>query len=274
MTTPVLRPLSASRARWVAPATDTERWEKVRERLAEIVSVPHTHVVYTAHRRGIFRVDDPVLGPLAVKELRHDGLARQLVFRTLRAADAVHEFSVGTAFEARGGRTPHFLGAALDRGVLTLRRVLLFIEWIEDAETLTAFLARLDDPPPAAVLDAVAEEVLAAARLGLVHGRHSSDNLLVDSRGAQPQIYTIDFAYSQLGEGFDESAYVRDVARMAHWLWHEEACTAEALSQLLARCARAVEAGDADQRLEAIEAELAWWQASRPRTPQRLVRTT
>jgi tRNA A-37 threonylcarbamoyl transferase component Bud32 len=270
MTPSVFRPLLASRAHWRAPAaTHASEWIRVRERLELIVSESHTREVYSALRRSIFRVDDEVLGPLAIKEMRNESLGRQLLFRTLRAGRVVQEFSSACEFEARGGRTPHVFGAALEVGTLRLHRVLLFIAWLGDAVTLTTYLARLADPPPAGVLESIASQLAATARLGLIHGRHSSDNLLVAARGASPEIYTIDFAYSKLVEGVDESAYANDVGRIVHWLWHERIVCDPTLDRLIDCCAAAVDREGADPRARAIREALLRWKSFNPhRVPE------
>ena len=115
-----------------------------------------------------------------------------------------------------------FFAAALDRGPFSLRRVLLFVRWLEGVETLTGYLRRLGDPPAPQVLDEVADALIDAARLGLVHGRHSSENILVGTGAEGPIFYTIDFAYSRLTDRFDAAGFSRDTARIAHWLWHEQ----------------------------------------------------
>jgi len=199
---------------------------------------------------------------VAIKEMRHEGAMRRLWFRYPRHRDATREFRVGSAFEALGGLTPNFLGAALDRSVLGLERVLLFIRWLDGVETLTEYLARLDSRA-AEVFERLADALIASARLGLVHGRHSSENILVDSSGDLPVFYTIDFAFSRLGDGFDANGFVRDVARIAHWLCHEQVLDPPQVQALFECVARRAwdSAPEQSARVSRLGKELRRWQA-------------
>ncbi len=227
-----------SRFVWLAPPAMSEaEFGRVRAQLERLLSVPQANEVYRAKRRSIFVAQDVSLGRVAIKEMRHKGAVRRLWFRYARHRHATREFRVGSAFEALGGLTPSFFGAALDTRVFGLERVLLFIRWLDGVETLTEYLAR-PDMPLADVFERLADALIASARLGLVHGRHSSDNILVDSSGDLPVFYTIDFAFSRLGDGFDANGFVRDVTRIAHWLWHEQVLDPpqmEALFECVAR---------------------------------------
>lgn len=219
----------------MAPATwDPDRFEPVRERLAKLVSSPQSNEIYAANRRSIFLVEDEVLGRVALKEMRHSGAMRQLWFRTVRSRDALREFRAGSGFEARGGKTPSFLGCAVEQTPFALKRVLLFIRWLDGAETLTEYLERNGGSAEPAVLAHLAQMLVESARLGLVHGRHSSENILVVAGDSLPEFYAIDFAYSKLRRRFDPRGFERDVARIAHWLWHEEICKAEDLERFFA----------------------------------------
>ncbi len=211
-----------SRFVWLAPpAMSEDEFVRARARLQQLLAIPHRNEVYRAKRRSIFVVEDATLGRIAIKEMLYDGAMRRLWFRYPRHRDATREFRVGSAFEALGGQTPNFFGAALERNVFGLERVLVFIRWLDGVETLTDYLARIG-PPSSDVFERLADALITAARLGLVHGRHSSENILVDTRAEQPAFYAIDFAFSRLGSGFDANGFIRDLARIAHWLWHEQ----------------------------------------------------
>ncbi|MFP8878290.1 MAG: lipopolysaccharide kinase InaA family protein [Myxococcota bacterium] len=236
-------------------------FRRVRARLERLISVPQPNEVYRAKRRSIFVVEDATLGRLAIKEMRHEGAMRRLWFRYPRYRHATREFRVGSAFEALGGQTPNFLGAALERNGFGLERVLLFIRWLDGVETLTDYLARLD-PLPSDAFERLADALIAAARLGLVHGRHSSENILVDTSGDQPVFYAIDFAFSRLGRGFDANGFVRDIGRIAHWLWHEQVLDATQMRALFESVARRgwQTVSERTLRISQMNEELRRWQ--------------
>jgi RIO-like serine/threonine protein kinase len=215
-----------------------DEFPAIRGRLVGLLSKSLSDPIYSANRRSIYLAEDPILGRVAIKEMRYESAMRRLWFRTVRSRHALREFRVGSGFAARGGRTPAFLGAALDRDLLALRRVIVFIRWLDGVETLTDYLGRQREEPPDEMFDRIGASLVAAARLGLIHGRHSSDNILVDSGGEEPVFYAIDFAYSRLNSGFDEAGFVRDVARIAHWLWHEKVCSDAALERFFERVAQ------------------------------------
>jgi len=247
---------------WLKPSEmSADEFDRVRSRLSRLNRDSQIREVYRANRRSIFVVDDATLGCVAIKEMRHEGMWRRFWFRYARFGHATREFRVGAAFEALGGRTPGILGAALDRTAFGLRRVLLFIRWLDGVETLTEYLARRD-PPRSDDFERLADALIEAARLGLVHGRHSSDNILVDSSGATPVFYTIDFAFSRLRPGFDGDGFVRDLARIAHWLWHEQVLDPRTIDELF-ECvaARAWDVpNERAQRVSQMQRELRRWQ--------------
>jgi tRNA A-37 threonylcarbamoyl transferase component Bud32 len=259
-------PLAPANASWLKPAAMSEAdFARVRERLARCVSHPHATEVYAANRRSIYVIDDDELGRVAVKETRHDGFWRRMWFRGPRAAKALCEYRVSCEFEARGGRTPHVWGAALDRTPFALRRVLVFIAWLDDVQTLTEYFRALGDPPDRQTFERVGDALVAAARVGLVHGRHGSDNVLVDRRDAVPQFYTIDFAYSHLTTELDPPGFRRDVARIAHWLWHEKIWADSTVERFLATVAGRAWPDEVEVQARAMTAELERWQRLKPR---------
>lgn len=234
-----LQPPPPSRLRWLVPATTTSpEFAPVRERLERVLASRPDRIVYTAKRRRIYRVEDPVLGVLAIKEIRNPTLSRRLWFGYVRQHRAVREFRVGSSFEARGGRTPHFFGAALVRDLSGLRCAYLFSEWLDEAETLTAHLARRREPPSPTLLERVAARLVNAARKGLVHGRHSSENLLVRFVKGDLEVQTIDFAYASLADGFQDQEFIEDAARVARRLLLENACSEETVLRLFDHVAR------------------------------------
>jgi hypothetical protein len=163
-----------------------------------------------------------VLGSVAIKELRNPTLARQIWFGWFGEHPGIREYRTGLAFAARGGRTLTSLGAALERSRFGLARVLLFTRWLEGAITLTRWLAERAAPPEPRLLATLASQIAAGARLGLVHHRHSSNNLLVVMQHGEPLLYTIDFPHATLGAGLDAAGLAVDAARIARWILHEK----------------------------------------------------
>jgi hypothetical protein len=254
-----LRAARADRLTWLAPpGTEPEAFAAARARLARILAAPEAREIYTAKRRSLYRVEDAELGALAIKEMRNRRPLRSLRFGWLQEHRALGEFRVGAAFAARGGRTPAFVAAALERSALGLRRVLIFLRWLEGARTLTEHLRGLGRDPSPELLDAVAASLVDAARLGLVHGRHSSENLLVTPRPGGVDLWVIDFAYSRLADDLDAEGLVEDAARVAHRLLHERVCSREAMAALFERLARRAwpDPQEASRRRAALAAAL------------------
>jgi hypothetical protein len=218
-----LAPVRAGRLRWLEPAPPLRDAPRdLRARLEQLAARGDAREVYTAHRRSVHRVEDPQLGAIAIKELRNPGLPRQIWFGWLAEHPGLHEYRVGVAFAERGGRTLTSLGAAVERSPFGLARVLLFTRWLEGAVTLTRWLAERSQPPQPGLLAALASQIAAGARLGLVHRRHSSNNLLVVMQQGDPILYTIDFPHATLADGLDTEGLANDVARIARWILHEK----------------------------------------------------
>jgi len=218
-----LSPARPERLRWLEPPPDLrEKSEDLRARLETIATRGATRQVYAAHRRRVHRAEDAELGSIAIKELCNPSLPRQLWFGWFAEHPGVREYRVGVAFAARGGRTLTSLGAALERSPSGLARVLLFTRWLDGAVTLTNWLAERSEPPEPRLLATLASQIAAAARLGLVHRRHSSNNLLVVMQRGEPILYTIDFAHATLGAGLDPAGLAVDTARIARWILHEK----------------------------------------------------
>jgi hypothetical protein len=218
-----LSPARPDRLRWLEPAPPLpEAPRDLRARLEQIAARGDAREVYAARRRSVHRAEDPQLGAIAIKELRNPWPPRQVWFGWLAEHPGVREYRVAVAFAERGGRTLTSLGAAVERGPFGLARVLLFTRWLEGAVTLTRWLAERGQPPQPGLLAALASQIAAGARLGLVHQRHSSNNLLVVMQQGEPILYTIDFPHATLGAGLDTAGLAADVARIARWILHEK----------------------------------------------------
>ena len=234
-------PAEADRLVWLMPpGMSAEDFEPYRQALESLVSHALGPAVYEAKRRSIYRVESPRLGAVGVKEIRNPNLVRRLWFRHFEEHPGIREFQVGSDFHARGGQTPTLYGAALDQNALSLGRVFVFVAWYDQAVTLSDHLSAWGEGVPTNTLEAIADSLATAGHLGLVHGRHSPKNILaVPETGGDFRFETIDFAYSHLASGFEEEAFVRDVARIAHHLLIERACPPARVDALLAAIARA-----------------------------------
>ncbi len=234
-----LRPPDPQRTSWIAPP-DTKPlvFEPMRRRL-ERLAARGPEACYEAKRRALHRCEDAELGAVAIKEVRSEGLHRALWFRRFAEHPGLREFHVGATFAARGGATPAFFGAAIERDPLRVHRVLIFLRWLDGAEDLERHLERTGADPDPELLARVAAALVRAARLGLVHGRHSPGNLLLQPRGGGVEVLILDFAYSSLGEGLDERGLAEDVARLGHRLIARGLCSRDAVGTLLDLTARA-----------------------------------
>ena len=220
----ILEPAEPSRLTWLRPRTMSEaQFSGVRSRLGDLVQRRQSDQVYAHKSRSIYRVEDPELGVVAIKELRYENIKRQIEAAYHKRHRELCEFRVGSGFEARGGKTPSILGAALESGSHGLSRILILRRWIEGAVELQDALKQWSDPPNRRLLRHLGRELVQAAKVGLVHGRHSPRNLLVSAETDPPDIYVIDFAYSQLLGSFDPRGFARDVARIAARLTKAEA---------------------------------------------------
>jgi hypothetical protein len=221
--TPTLRPVRPDRLRWLEPpAALHERLAEVRSRIEAAAARGTDEEVYTVGSRSVYRAEVPELGAVAIKELRNESLTRQLWFRWLVEHKAEREYRAGIAFEALGGRTPANLGAALERSAIGLARVLIFTRWLDGSVTLTRWLAAQPGGPQPRLYATLASQIVAAARLGLVHRRHSSNNLLVLEEHGEPVLFTIDFAHATLEPGLSLPGLACDTARIARWLLREQ----------------------------------------------------
>jgi len=91
----------------------------------------------------------------------------------------------------------------------------------------------------------------AAARLGLVHGRHGCDTILAITESDGSVSYQpIDFAYSRMLPEFNPDGLASDASRVAFRLTVEDASNLDLALALLAAVARAAWPGDSRARWE------------------------
>ncbi len=253
-----MQPADPSRLRWLRPTGTPEAdFAAVRARLERLVATPQDDEVYAFRTRSIYRVADPALGAVAIKETRFPDRRRQLG-ATLRRHRVLCEFRVASGLQERGVPTPRVFGAALERRGLGTSRAFLFVHWLDGARTLSDYLVDLGARPPARVVRALARALVDAARQGLVHGRHAPKNLLVLPEEDPPVFRVIDFSHSQLARRRPGRGLVRDTARIGWRLILGKPETAETVSRLFTDVAELGwgEAGAAEWARAEMEGEL------------------
>ena len=141
----------------------------------------------------------------------------------------MREYRAGTAFAARGGRTPANLGAALERSRLGFARVLIFTRWMHGSATLTRWLA---DQPVRRRGSLLAVARVADRRRATARADPPAAQLEQPAGGrnstASRVLYTIDFPHATLGMA-SPSRSRRDVARIARWILREQLWSRENL---------------------------------------------
>lgn len=238
-----LPPARPERLHWLEPPVPLrETFAGVRARLEAAVARGDGEEFYRESRRKLYRAEVPGIGGIAIKELYNSSLVRQFWFEHVEEHSGVREYRAGVEFEARGGVTLTNLGAARERNAIGLARVLIFTRWLEGAVTLTRWLADRSGPPGPALHASLAAQIAAAARLGLVHRRHSSNNLLVVMQRGEPVLHTIDFPHATFGKGLDLHGLACDVARIARWILHEDIWSRESVHAFFAAVAAEVRA--------------------------------
>jgi len=196
--------------------------------------------VYSVNTRSIYQLDDRALGPIAIKELRFETPYKRWRAATLRRHRVLCEFNAGSCFAGRGGVTPRFLGAALEYRGAGLNRVFFILDWLGDTVTLTQAMRDWSAEVRERNLVSLAHALVESAERGLVHGRHSSENILV---GDPLSYHVIDFSHSQVFDRFHPNGFMRDVGRIAARLISEGACTKETAAQFFDAVSQAVPGG-------------------------------
>ena len=238
---PTMQPAQPTRLRWLAPRrAPAAAFAALRPSLDRLLALAHDDEVYTVNTRSIYRYTDPDLGPVAIKEIRFENQIQRCRAATVRRHRTLCEFRVASGFEARGGKTPKLFGGALELSRFGWSRHFIVSRWLDGAHTLSQAFKHWGDPPPDTLLERLAVELVSAARIGLVHGRHSSENILVTDLNGTAEFSVIDFSHAQLRKQFAATGFARDVARIGSRLIHERACdqaTVMALFDVVARTA-------------------------------------
>lgn len=238
-----LSPARPERLHWLEPPVRLhESFADIRARLEGAVARGEGEEFYRESRRRLYRAEVPGIGGIAIKELYNSSIVRQFWFDHFEEHTGLREYRAGVEFETRGGVTLTNLGAARERNAIGLVRVLIFTRWLEGAVTLTRWLAAQSGSPGPRLYACLAAQVATAARLGLVHRRHSSNNLLVVMQRGEPVLHTIDFPHATFGKGLDLQGLACDVARIARWILHEQIWSRESVHAFFAAVAAEVRA--------------------------------
>ncbi len=165
--------------------------------------------IYRVSHRSVFKTSLPPLGEVAVKEVRHLRAKQRFKLREGGQSKAEREFHNTQAAFQKGIRTPVPYALGLDRSWLGMKRVYQIYEWLPNADTLTDRIFRGERP-----WRELSDFLWSCAQAGLVHGGHSSENLL----RCEGQWYVIDLADARLEDRYERTGFVRDVARIARKL--------------------------------------------------------
>ncbi len=169
--------------------------------------------IYHIRHRSVYRarlVDREV----AIKEVRFLRFRQRVRLRYFCSSKAVFEFETASRLYKRKPITPKPLAFGHDQTLLGLKRDLQVYQWLPEANTLTDCVRAGERP-----WETLVPFLWDCASLGLVHGGHSSENLM----HSEGRWWVIDLADASLRDGIDQPGFVRDVARIARKLIREEA---------------------------------------------------
>ena len=236
-----MHPPQISQLKWLRPRNMTvDEFTRLRPDLERALGDRRAMEVYKVNTRSIYQLDDKALGPIAIKELRFETPYKRWRAGNLRRHRVLCEFNAGSCFAGRGGATPRFLGAALEYRSPGLNRVFFVLEWLGDAVTLTQAMRDWPAEVRERNLVSLAHALVESAEHGLVHGRHSSENILV---GDPLRYHIIDFSHSQVFDRFHPKGFMRDVGRIGARLISEDACTQDTVVRFFDEVAHALPTG-------------------------------
>ncbi len=197
-----------------------------RHELERVLHSGRLERIYTMGRRSVYKGTLSDGRKIAIKEVCYLGAFRQFKMRHFREAKVRHEFCSGCEYLAKGGKTPRFLGMALEQNALLLRRGFIFIEWLDGAVTLTEHLRDRGGDESDGFWKDLAASLVISAGTGLVHGGHSPENVMVVSDEDDPvtRFQVIDFADSCLYAEFNDVGFAIDVSRIGARMVMEGAC--------------------------------------------------
>jgi len=225
-----MRPPDPERLKWLAPPHQiTNDFARVQEQLSTLLVAGQGKAVYSVNARTIYVANEGTLGPVAIKELRFETAFKRLQSATIRRHRMLCEFNAAACFAHRGGSTPRLHGVALEQSRFGLERRFSLSTWVSDAQTLTNAVSDWGQEDVERNITHLAQALIEAARCGLVHGRHSSENILVT---ASLVFHTIDFSHAQIFKTSHATGFLRDVTRVAARLKLERACSDDFIGRL------------------------------------------
>jgi hypothetical protein len=185
--------------------------------------------IYTMGRRSVYKGRLSDGRKVAIKEVCYRGKMRQFKMRHVREPKVLHEFRSGCSYLSKGGKTPRFLGMAVEQNALLLKRGFIFLDWLDNAITLTEYLKQQKCSVPEEFWHELATAIVASAQTGLVHGGHSPENVMIVADEDDPALrfQVIDFADSEIFERFSDSGFASDISRIGARLVTENACNRE-----------------------------------------------
>lgn len=217
-----MHPPRLSQLRWLKPYNmEAAEFAELKPRLINAVERADKREVYSVNTRSIYTVDDQRLGSTGIKELRFETPWKRFQAATLRKHRVLCEFNAAACFATRGGHTPKLYGAAIEGGTANLQRLFIFMDWLDNCSTLSESITRWTDDEMEGNIANLAQSLVYSASCGLVHGRHSSENILMSEDG---RFNVIDFSHAQLFRTFNTRGFVHDVGRIGARLKLENAC--------------------------------------------------
>ena len=237
------------RLKWTAvPGTTDSDWQRTRQLLSNVLRQGDVKKIYHVRRNAVYRADVPELGPIAIKVATNKRLDRRIKERFIEAPRTVDEFYTTAEFWKRGGRVPRPLALAIEYSLLGIRRIFVFLEWIENTVTLAEYIVDQSHLPDQKLWQCVAEAMVDCANKGLVHGGQNPDNILIAEQDGEPVATVIDIAQSTLHDGMNAQGFVNDVVRLGCRLELGQICSNQSVDELFRVVAEAAWADKEERR--------------------------
>lgn len=245
------------RLKWIAvPGTAERDWQRTRQLLSNILRQGDVKKIYHVRRNAVYRADDPELGPIAIKVATNKRLDRRIKERFIEPPRTVGEFYTTATFWKRGGRVPRPLALAIEYSLFGIRRIFVFLEWIENTVTLAEYIRDQGHPANQKLWQCVAEAMVDCANKGLVHGGQNPDNILIAEQDGELIATVIDIAQSTLHDRMNDQGFFNDVARLGRRLESGHVCSKKEVDELFKVVAKAAWA-DKEERRHWIDKMLA-----------------
>ena len=237
------------RLKWIAvPGTAEGEWQRTRQLLSDVLRQGDVKKIYHVRRNAVYRADVPELGPIAIKVATNKRLDRRIKERFIKPPRTVGEFYTTATFWKRGGRVPRPLALATEYSLFGIRRVFVFLEWIENTVTLAEYIRDQGHPANRKLWQCVAEAMVDCANKGLVHGGQNPDNILIAEQDGERIATVIDIAQSRLHDRMNERGFVNDVVRLGCRLESGHVCSKKEVDKLFKVVAKAAWADKEERR--------------------------